>query len=52
MENWGLVLYREYLVFFDKLNTPQTQKELIGRVATHEIAHMWFGNFSYKIKLF
>jgi aminopeptidase N len=44
MENWGLVLYQEKLIFFDNNATNEVHKELIARVVTHEIAHMWFGN--------
>ena len=44
MENWGIVIYKESLIFFEEGETPETHKELIARVLNHEISHMWFGN--------
>jgi len=44
MENWGLVIYKEDLIFFDKNAMPESYKEMIARVLYHEITHMWFGN--------
>lgn len=43
MENWGLVTYRESCLLADQ-NTPQTTKEYIATVVTHELSHQWFGN--------
>lgn len=43
MENWGLVTYRESCLIADQ-NTPQTTKEYIATVVTHELSHQWFGN--------
>jgi len=44
MENWGMVIYKEDLIFFDEGQTPETHKEMIARVVFHEIIHMWLGN--------
>ncbi len=44
MENWGLILYRESLIFYEENVTPLVHKEIVARVVTHEIVHMWFGN--------
>lgn len=44
MENWGLITYRESLLFFDpKLSTFKNKERLTGVIA-HELAHQWFGN--------
>ncbi|XP_059049749.1 aminopeptidase N-like [Achroia grisella] len=44
MENWGLVLYREAaLLVTDGVTTTSTRQN-IGRIISHENAHMWFGN--------
>ncbi|KAM3967320.1 aminopeptidase N [Aphomia sociella] len=44
MENWGLVLYREAaLLVTDGVTTTATRQN-IGRIISHENAHMWFGN--------
>jgi aminopeptidase N len=44
MENWGVVIYKESLVFFKPNETVETHKEFVARVMNHELAHMWFGN--------
>jgi len=44
MENWGLILYRDYsLLFNDELSTTSQEQRIVVVVA-HELAHMWFGN--------
>lgn len=44
MENWGVVVYREDLIFFDDKTTEETHRQMVARVVHHEISHMWFGN--------
>lgn len=44
MENWGIVIYKEELIFYDENETDEIHYEMIARVLYHEIAHMWFGN--------
>ena len=44
MENWGLITYRETLLLFDDESSSITNKESIGSVVAHELAHQWFGN--------
>ena len=44
MENWGLVIYREYCLLVDPENTSTQRKQYIARVVSHELAHQWFGN--------
>lgn len=43
MENWGIVVYREDLIFFDN-STEEAHLQMVARVVNHEISHMWFGN--------
>ncbi|XP_077977893.1 aminopeptidase N-like [Glandiceps talaboti] len=44
MENWGLVLYKEKFMLYDKnVHTPVRVQSVAGVVA-HEIVHKWFGN--------
>ncbi|XP_026755770.2 aminopeptidase N-like [Galleria mellonella] len=44
MENWGLVLYREVALLVTEGVTTTATKQGIGRIISHENAHMWFGN--------
>ncbi len=44
MENWGLVLYRESILFFDPKTSSQASQQSTVVVIAHELAHMWFGN--------
>ncbi|HEU4384479.1 MAG TPA: M1 family aminopeptidase [Anaeromyxobacteraceae bacterium] len=45
MENAGLVTYREVMLLLDPANAPLTQKKRVSEVVTHELSHMWFGNW-------
>lgn len=44
MENWGLVTYREVDLLIDQKTASGQQKQRVGTVVTHELAHQWFGN--------
>ncbi|XP_064119504.1 aminopeptidase N-like [Macrobrachium nipponense] len=44
MENWGLILYRETAMLYDKTLSSAYNKQRVGLVITHELAHQWFGN--------
>jgi len=44
MENWGLVTYREVDLLIDEKSASSQQKQRVGSVVTHELAHQWFGN--------
>lgn len=44
MENWGLVTYREPMLFYDPKASSHEDKQLVVTLITHELAHMWFGN--------
>nr|XP_045613537.1 aminopeptidase N-like [Procambarus clarkii] len=44
MENWGLILYRETALLYDPLKSSVDNKQSLGYVLAHEIAHQWFGN--------
>ncbi|XP_062868491.1 aminopeptidase N [Trichomycterus rosablanca] len=44
MENWGLVTYRETALLYDPQTSANGNKQRIGTVISHELAHMWFGN--------
>ncbi|XP_077977837.1 aminopeptidase N-like [Glandiceps talaboti] len=44
MENWGLVVYKETRLCYDKdVNTP-TRAQRVALIIVHELAHKWFGN--------
>ena len=43
MENVGLILYREALLFVDA-DTPPDALRAFYQVHAHELAHQWFGN--------
>lgn len=43
MENAGLILYRESLLFVDA-DTPPDALRAFYQVHAHELAHQWFGN--------
>ncbi|XP_055377192.1 aminopeptidase A-like [Condylostylus longicornis] len=44
MEHWGLVTFRETALLFDSETSSTVNKQRIGSVVAHELAHMWFGN--------
>ncbi|XP_048887459.1 aminopeptidase N-like [Brienomyrus brachyistius] len=44
MENWGLIIYQEEILLYDKDLSPMSHKFLIAEIVAHEIAHQWFGN--------
>ena len=41
MENWGLVIYREMYLLYDKNKDPLAKKKDIFDVITHEMSHQW-----------
>ena len=45
MENAGLVTYREVALLLDPATTPLALKKRVAGIITHELAHMWFGNW-------
>lgn len=44
MENWGLVLYKEYYLLYNESLTGPYFKYRITQVVAHELAHQWFGD--------
>mmetsp|Transcript_12473 Transcript_12473/g.14340 ORF Transcript_12473/g.14340 Transcript_12473/m.14340 type:complete len:883 (+) Transcript_12473:111-2759(+) len=44
MENWGLVIYRMVDLLIDPVRASSSQKQRVGEVVAHELAHQWFGN--------
>ena len=44
MENWGAVTYRETALLVDEELSTTINKQHIGYIISHELAHMWFGN--------
>ena len=44
MENWGLITFREQVLYVDPESTGVETKEFVAMVVAHEVAHMWFGN--------
>jgi puromycin-sensitive aminopeptidase len=45
MENAGLVTYREVALLLDPATASLPVKKRVAEVVTHELAHMWFGNW-------
>ncbi|XP_071098376.1 aminopeptidase N-like [Haliotis cracherodii] len=43
MENWGLITYRETLLYEPGVSSA-SDEDWIGVVVSHEVAHMWFGD--------
>ncbi|KRG67347.1 M1 family metallopeptidase [Pseudoxanthomonas dokdonensis] len=43
MENAGLIVYRDTLMFPDENSTPRERQSFWG-VSAHELAHQWFGD--------
>ncbi len=44
MENLGAVTFRETLLLVDPEDAARSELERVAEVASHEIAHMWFGD--------
>ncbi|KAL0271364.1 UNVERIFIED_CONTAM: hypothetical protein PYX00_008473 [Menopon gallinae] len=44
MENWGLITYRERLIFFNRKTGSEFTRKDILNVITHELVHQWFGD--------
>ncbi|XP_023669932.2 aminopeptidase N-like [Paramormyrops kingsleyae] len=44
MENWGLIIYHETSLLYDKDFSLTSRKAFIAEIIAHEIAHQWFGN--------
>ncbi len=44
MENWGLVTYRESIMFVDERSSSIESKQQAALVIAHELSHQWFGN--------
>jgi aminopeptidase N len=44
MENWGLVTFRESVLYVDPENSSIDTKQVVAMVVCHELAHQWFGN--------
>jgi aminopeptidase N len=44
MENWGLVTFRESVLYVDPDSTSIETKQAVAMVVCHELAHQWFGN--------
>jgi aminopeptidase N len=44
MENWGLVTFRESVLYVDPKNSSIETKQAVAMVICHELAHQWFGN--------
>ncbi len=46
MENWGLVLYRESALVYDKEKSLLEDEFFVLLVMCHEVSHSWFGNMA------
>jgi aminopeptidase N len=44
MENWGLVTFRESVLYVDPKSSSVETKQTVAMVVCHELAHQWFGN--------
>jgi puromycin-sensitive aminopeptidase len=45
MENAGLVTFREVALLLDPATASLAQRKRVAEVVTHELAHMWFGDW-------
>ncbi|HET9721560.1 MAG TPA: M1 family aminopeptidase, partial [Candidatus Saccharimonadales bacterium] len=44
MENWGLVTFREQVLYVDPKHSGIETKQFVAMVIAHELSHQWFGN--------
>jgi aminopeptidase N len=44
MENWGLITFRESVLYVDPDSSSIDTKQIVAMVIGHELAHQWFGN--------
>jgi aminopeptidase N len=44
MENWGLITYRETALLYNNVTGNLADKQRVGEVVAHELAHQWFGD--------
>ena len=44
MENWGLVTYRESVLFYDPKTSSESNQQNTATTVSHELAHQWFEN--------
>ena len=44
MENWGLITFRESVLYVDPKSTSVDTKQIVAMIISHELAHQWFGN--------
>jgi aminopeptidase N len=44
MENWGGIIYNDSSLLFDPARSPQSKRQDVFIMVSHEIAHQWFGN--------
>lgn len=44
MENWGLITFRETAMLYQNGVSTRVNKQRVGTVVAHELAHQWFGN--------
>lgn len=44
MENWGLVTFKNDMLYYDPVYTSQWRETIVVKTVAHEIAHQWFGN--------
>lgn len=46
MENWGLITGRTTAYLIDEERSDIAAKKRVAEVASHEVAHQWFGNIT------
>ncbi|RWS22265.1 hypothetical protein B4U80_00248, partial [Leptotrombidium deliense] len=44
MENWGLILHKESVLYINETTSPITQQISVAYIIAHEVTHQWFGN--------
>ena len=44
MENWGLMTFRESVLYVDPKSSGIETKQFVCMVVAHEVSHQWFGN--------
>ncbi|KAF7325843.1 Leucyl aminopeptidase [Mycena kentingensis (nom. inval.)] len=46
MENWGLITGRSVMFLVDPATNDVASQQLVAKIQSHEVAHMWFGNIA------
>lgn len=51
MENWGLITGRTSALLLDPKKADLLAKQRVAAVQSHEVAHMWYEDFTYVLNV-